>query len=1174
MNKPNPWKGLDSYKETEKLYGRDEEIEVLMSRIEYNVQTVVYGRSGIGKSSIINAGIFPKARQAGMMPVAIRLLHTSDKANPTEPYIDQLKRSINSELERLGGEASELVPHVEGHAETLWEYLHRHTFTIAGCTVRPLLVFDQFEEIFTLEKDPNRVEAFFAELADLLNGITPDYLNSPQPVTPAAPAITRQTGAGPTNIFAGIKRRQAVKQANYLESDEFRIVFSMREDYLSYLERNTMHIPSLKMNRYCLQPINDEQAAAIIMSPMPGLVSEEVAILLLEKITGETGFSFDGRPEVFVDSAILSLYLSRLYAKLPEGATAITAEMVQQFGDNIIQDFYVEVVKDMRLPVVEYLEDNLLNNEGRRENVSVYNAHHIGHVTDEELHYLCDEKRLLRRFFYGGDMRIEYIHDILCPVIKERRDLRQMLRAQEAELQRMQEEEKKKREELERKARRQRKQYATWLIGGSLLLLFFIGNWLYSYYMDTMIYKAYYRNFELVYGWPVGVGHELSASEARQLSVCFCLSKQGHRSGRPFDMVEVMSPDEGLLHNNRRTPLVDTNENSDRRANAFCTLLNSTKYYKFSTTQALSDTARVTKMEAQDSEGNVLYIVTYFDALDTRQTTDGVVKAPYVWAVYTDANGAPLRMRDNGVDRMQVFYGDQGQEEKYMFFDENGVPKTNDLRCYGYRVRYDNLHRPDTIWGLDPFSEDEFIEVHHYTHNTTDYRYYDIEGNPINHKKLGYHRRVGLQDEHGNTVRKWFSDAHGRFANDNIRSSYVILRYDDKNRLMYTTDKDSHLEPYTQNPRYYPHREFTYIGNTMEPLNTKFCYWDTVAKAFIAAKTFQTISYGSVVEYVSYTQDNDDYRMKRVEHDENAEPVSISYYGWNDRPLFDSIDLFSKHIIERTPQADGHTIVVHRYYDTDGSLFSMPGMRDYAIDSCVYSPQGLLLCRVCYDRDTTIVLSQGYEYKDGVEVARYARGIHGQPIRCPHWETDGLSYYRLQNVRSSANVFSYVQPVNEYGHTSWAYDGSDPFGQEEHRGRRTVTDGMGSNWRRETITTVYADHIPPHAHSVVYVHLTRLASAAEQYGLHDGDLLLQAGSWQYNQQPQAQQAQAAWASIGRQTVNLRVARFNPDTQTWQTLQLNIPAFDTRRMHWGCEIYDIYYTDEEYKQFERATQHDS
>ena len=87
----NPWKGLDSYRESDRLYGRDEEIEVLFSRIEYNMQTVVYSRSGIGKSSLINAGIFPKARKAGMLPVSIRLQHSAVKGEMGIPYIEQVK---------------------------------------------------------------------------------------------------------------------------------------------------------------------------------------------------------------------------------------------------------------------------------------------------------------------------------------------------------------------------------------------------------------------------------------------------------------------------------------------------------------------------------------------------------------------------------------------------------------------------------------------------------------------------------------------------------------------------------------------------------------------------------------------------------------------------------------------------------------------------------------------------------------------------------------------------------------------------------------------------------------------------------------------------------------------------------------------------------------------------
>ena len=93
----NPWKGLDSYQETDRLYGRDDEVDELMSRIEYNVQTVLYSRTGIGKSSILKAGIYPKARKAGMFPVSIRLQHTTNPEEPSPAYSVQIIRSLEEE---------------------------------------------------------------------------------------------------------------------------------------------------------------------------------------------------------------------------------------------------------------------------------------------------------------------------------------------------------------------------------------------------------------------------------------------------------------------------------------------------------------------------------------------------------------------------------------------------------------------------------------------------------------------------------------------------------------------------------------------------------------------------------------------------------------------------------------------------------------------------------------------------------------------------------------------------------------------------------------------------------------------------------------------------------------------------------------------------------------------
>ena len=85
----NPWKGLNFYTEGEIIYGRKAEIQSLSQYIFNNTQTVLYGRSGIGKTSILNAGIFPKARLEGMIPVCIRLKH-----DDVDNYIWQVRAAI------------------------------------------------------------------------------------------------------------------------------------------------------------------------------------------------------------------------------------------------------------------------------------------------------------------------------------------------------------------------------------------------------------------------------------------------------------------------------------------------------------------------------------------------------------------------------------------------------------------------------------------------------------------------------------------------------------------------------------------------------------------------------------------------------------------------------------------------------------------------------------------------------------------------------------------------------------------------------------------------------------------------------------------------------------------------------------------------------------------------
>ena len=298
----NPWKGLNFYKEGEVIYGRNSEIESLSHYIFNNTQTVLYGKSGIGKSSILNAGIFPLARKKGMLPIPIRLDHNNDAS-----YIEQIRQAIV----KSGADVHEIAPVIDPAKETLWEYLHRNIFfDKEGKRAQLLIVLDQFEEIFTLQQDEKTKLAFFNDIADLINDITPLYIVNANKKQNVGEDKAREVtdSLDDIDIDLDIEETSALANENkYLQKIDHHFVFTLREDFLSYLERYTAYIPSMKSNRYALMPLNEEQAADIIMKPVEGLIDKSVAELIIQRVTGRRDFILDGIPEIEVDAAVLSL---------------------------------------------------------------------------------------------------------------------------------------------------------------------------------------------------------------------------------------------------------------------------------------------------------------------------------------------------------------------------------------------------------------------------------------------------------------------------------------------------------------------------------------------------------------------------------------------------------------------------------------------------------------------------------------------------------------------------------------------------------------------------------------------------------------------------------------------------------------------------------------------------
>jgi hypothetical protein len=183
LDRDNPWPGLESFDEEARDYfhGRETEAEDLLRRVADAPLTVLFGKSGLGKTSLLKAGLFPRLREKNFLPIHVRL-----DIRPEAPgLIEQLRDGLLAEIARQRVDAP---PFTAG--ETLWEYLHRADLELwneQNYQLTPVLVLDQFEEVFTLgERLAERVARFKSDLGDLAENRIPAALANRLAVDPSA----------------------------------------------------------------------------------------------------------------------------------------------------------------------------------------------------------------------------------------------------------------------------------------------------------------------------------------------------------------------------------------------------------------------------------------------------------------------------------------------------------------------------------------------------------------------------------------------------------------------------------------------------------------------------------------------------------------------------------------------------------------------------------------------------------------------------------------------------------------------------------------------------------------------------------------------------------------------------------------------------------------------------
>jgi hypothetical protein len=457
----HPWLGLASFTEETRgfFYGREEEVAELARRVQRKLLTVLFGQSGLGKTSMLRAGLVPRLRPEGYCPVYVRI----DYGRDTPPPSEQIKQAIYRETLASGSWTQSGVA-VEG--ESLWEFLHHRDDVLrdsAGRTLTPLLIFDQFEEIFTLAQTDDfgrqRAAQFIADLADLVENRPPKALEARLDEDDAA-----------------------VERFDFARSD-YRILIALREDYLAHAEGLKGAMPSITQNRMRVARMTGAQALDAVLKPGGSLVSRDVAEAIVRFVAGGSELA-----NAEVEPSLLSLICRELNnARIAQGRSEISVDLLAGSHAGILAEFYERALADQPAAVRLFIEEELLTESGFRENIAeerVRKAFAEAGAAPNALATLVD-RRLLRIEERLDVRRVELTHDVLCNVVRASRELRHAREAQEAAERQLAEQ--RAREEATRRALVRARQIA---IGCAVLAVVAIAGALYGYLSAERAHRA------------------------------------------------------------------------------------------------------------------------------------------------------------------------------------------------------------------------------------------------------------------------------------------------------------------------------------------------------------------------------------------------------------------------------------------------------------------------------------------------------------------------------------------------------------------------------------------------------------------------------------------------------------------------------------------------------------
>ena len=231
-----------SFGQQDIFFGREKDIRDFYRLIKVEKLVVLNSKSGMGKSSLLNAGVLPRIhKDEQLLPISIRFgAYTEEKEeNPLE---------ICRQMIEIETENKHPLHKILPEENSLWAHLKQRWFQTKK-RKGFLLVFDQFEELFTYPKDV--IEAFKIELVEALNTDIPHHI--------------RQLLAEKMQEQPGFLSEEELELLH--TPFQIKVVMAIRSDRMSLMTQMADYLPNILSNCYELGALNPEQAEDAILNP-------------------------------------------------------------------------------------------------------------------------------------------------------------------------------------------------------------------------------------------------------------------------------------------------------------------------------------------------------------------------------------------------------------------------------------------------------------------------------------------------------------------------------------------------------------------------------------------------------------------------------------------------------------------------------------------------------------------------------------------------------------------------------------------------------------------------------------------------------------------------------------------------------------------------------------------